>query len=41
MANARAEEIEEVEKAQEDLENYAPEATDDSVEKITEKVLSE
>lgn len=41
MANARAEEIEEVEKAQEDLQNYAPEATDDSVEKITEQVLSE
>ena len=41
QADARAAEIEEVEKAQEDLENYKPEKTDDTVETITEQILSE
>lgn len=41
QANARAVEIEEVEKAQEDLEKYAPEETDDTIETITEQILAE
>lgn len=40
-ADARAQELTEVEKAQEDLENYAPEETDDTVETITEQILNE
>ena len=40
-ADARAQELTEVEKAQEDLENYAPEETDNTVETITEQILNE
>ncbi len=41
QADARAVELEEVEKAQEDLEKYAPEETDNTVETITEQILAE
>lgn len=38
-AQERAEVLQEVEDAQEDLRNYAPEKTDDTVEKLTNEVL--
>ena len=41
QANGRAKVVEEVEKAQADLENYKPEKTDDTIERLTEQVLSE
>jgi hypothetical protein len=41
QANNRAKVVEEVEKAQADLENYKPEKTDDTIERLTEQVLSE
>ncbi|MDO5309877.1 MAG: hypothetical protein Q4G03_10375, partial [Planctomycetia bacterium] len=39
QATERANDLEEVEKAQEDLDRYAPEATDNTVEELTEAVL--
>lgn len=41
QANGRAKVVEEVEKAKADLENYKPEKTDDTIERLTEQVLSE
>lgn len=41
QANGRAVELEKVEKAQAELEEYAPEETDSTVEILTEQVLSE
>ena len=41
QANNRAKVVEEVEKAQADLEQYEPEKTDDTIERLTEQVLSE
>lgn len=41
QAGERAKVVEEVEKAQADLENYKPEKTDDTIERLTEQVLSE
>lgn len=41
QANGRAKVVEEVQKAQADLENYKPEKTDDTIERLTEQVLSE
>lgn len=41
QADARAEEIKKVEEAQKDLEENAPEETDNTVENITEQILSE
>ena len=39
QAQDRAQVIEEVEKAREDLQNYAPEKTDDTLENLTEEIL--
>lgn len=41
QANDRAKVVEEVEKAQADLESNKPEKTDDTIERLTEQVLSE
>ena len=41
QANNRAKVVEEVEKAKADLEQYKPEKTDDTIERLTEQVLSE
>lgn len=41
QANGRAQELEQVEQAREDLEKYEPEKTDDTIEIITEQILSE
>ena len=41
QADARAQELEEVEKAREDIEKYAPEETDNTVEELTERILAE
>ncbi|MBQ6828519.1 MAG: hypothetical protein IJO46_10950 [Thermoguttaceae bacterium] len=41
QAGERAKVVEDVEKAKADLENYKPEKTDDTIERLTEQVLSE
>ena len=41
QATDRAKVVEDVEKAQADLEQYKPEETDDTIERLTEQVLSE